>query len=121
MLKSSALALVLLAASLTTDAQTRVGPAVTINFDYRPEDYARVHVLWNRLSKALKRSGIGELDEPELHADGNDGYFDIRGKDPDRLYQIVAPILKASPLMRGAEATKRSETGQTVFPINQEP
>lgn len=119
MLKKFTVGLLLLAASSITFAETRVGPAITINFDYRPEDYKRVRVLWIRLDKALRRSGAGELDEPELHADGNDGYFDIRGQDAERLYRIVAPILKSSALMQGAEVTKRSATGQFVFSIQQ--
>lgn len=119
MLKKITVGLLLLAASSMTFAETRVGPAVTINFDYRPEDYTRVWVLWKRLDKALKHSGAGELDEPELHADGNDGYFDIRGQNSERVYQIVAPILKSSALMQGAEVTKRSASGQSVFLIHQ--
>ena len=119
MLKKFAIGLLLLTTLSITSAETRTGPAITINFDYRPEDYTYVRALWARLDKALKRSGAGELDEPELHADGNDGYFDIRGQDSERLYRIVAPILKSSTLMQGAEVTKRSATGQSVFLIQQ--
>lgn len=119
MLKIITVGIFLLAAS-STFAEAQVAPAISINFDYRPEDYTRVRVLWSRLNTALKRSGAGELDEPELHADGNDGYFDIRGQNSERLYRIVEPILKSSPLMQGAEVTKRSASGQHVFSIYQE-
>lgn len=120
MLKIITAGLLLLAASPTMFAETRIGPAITINFDYHPEDRARVLALWSRLDKALKRSGAGALDEPELHADGNDGYFDIRGQNSERLYRLVGPILKSSPLMQGAKVTKRSASGQSVFLIRQE-
>lgn len=115
MLKKIAAALMLCAVSLATSSALQSGPALSVHFEYSPEDYAHVRTLQERLERALKKSGLGQLDEPELHADGNDGYFDIRGADPGRLYKIVEPILKSSPLMIGAEVTKRTSTGNTIF------
>lgn len=113
MLRKAA-ALVLCTASLMAGATSQTGPALTVHFEYLPEDFAHIRAIQGRLARALKRSGAGELDDPELHADGNDGYFDIRGPDPDRLYRIVAPVLKSSPLMTNAEVTKRSASGRTM-------
>lgn len=93
---------------------------MSVHFWYYPKDRARIRALQNRLEKAIKNAGAGELDEPELHADGNDGYFDMRGPDPDRLYRAVAPILRASPLMTGGEITKKSDSGNDTFPIRRE-
>lgn len=102
-------------ASFAGSAVAQTGPALSVHFEYRPEDFSRIRALQSHLDKAIRRSGTGELDEPELHADGNDGYFDMRGPDSERLYRAVAPILKASPLMKGAEVTKRSASGKSTF------
>lgn len=117
MLKIFTAALMLCTASIATSATSQSGPALSVHFEYSPEDYAHVRTLQKRLERALKKTGLGYLDEPELHADGNDGYFDIRGVDAGRLYTIVEPILKSSPLMAGAEVTKRTATGKTKFLI----
>ncbi|RKP43485.1 hypothetical protein D7S89_26030 [Trinickia fusca] len=85
-----------------------------VHFDYYPKDLPRVRMLENRLKSAIKRAGVGELGETELHIDGNDGYLYMYGPDPDRLYVVVSPILKSSKLMTEAEVTKwhgpRTET-----------
>jgi len=44
-----------------------------VHFDYYPKDLPRIHVLEHRLESAIKRAGVGELGETELHVDGNDG------------------------------------------------
>ncbi|ABX36180.1 hypothetical protein Daci_3546 [Delftia acidovorans SPH-1] len=117
MIKISSVALMLCTASLVAVASPQNGPTLSIHFEYNPEEYADVRDLQKQLVKALKRSGAGELDEPELHADGNDGYFDIRGRDAEKLYRIVRPILKSSPLMKGAEVTKMNSEGKTKSTI----
>ncbi|MDR0215513.1 MAG: hypothetical protein LBJ15_16130 [Comamonas sp.] len=117
MIKRFSLALILFTALLGAVASPQGGPALSIHFEYNPEEYADVRDLQKQLVKALKKSGAGELDEPELHADGNDGYFDIRGQDAEMLYRIVRSILKSSPLMKGAEVTKRTAAGKTKFMI----
>jgi hypothetical protein len=85
-----------------------------VHFDYYPKDLARIHRLEHRLESAIKRAGVGELGETEFHLDGNDGYLYMYGPDAGRLYTVVSPILKSSPLMTDAEVTKwygpRTET-----------
>lgn len=85
-----------------------------VHFDYYPKDLPRIHVLEHRLESAIKRAGVGELGETELHVDGNDGYLYMYGPDSDRLYVVVSPILKSSRLTTDAEVTKwygpRTET-----------
>jgi len=85
-----------------------------VHFDYYPKDRARIRDLEHRLERAIKRAGVGELGETELHIDGNDGYLYMYGPDADRLYAVTRPILRSSSLMADAEVTKhygsRAET-----------
>ena len=122
MLKKSIIITVLCVAPLSgnaasTPTQQSLEPAVSIHFWYHPKDLARIRVLQHQLENAIKRAKVGELDDPELHADGNDGYFDMRGPDPEKLYRVVSPILKSSRLMTGAEVTKKSGAEKDAFVI----
>ncbi len=49
-------------------------PAITVRFDYYPQDLARIRALEHKLASAIKRARAGELGETELHLDGNDGF-----------------------------------------------
>lgn len=77
-----------------------------VHFDYYRTDYATLRKLEARLGKAIKRAQVGELSESELHLDGNDGYLYMYGPDPDRLYDVARPILRANRLTANAEVTK---------------
>ncbi|MEX8194911.1 hypothetical protein [Comamonas guangdongensis] len=118
MLKTTIITWALCMLPLAGGAAQSTGPALTVHFEYQPADLSRVRVLHGRLDKAVRRAGVGEVDEAELHADGNDGYFDMRGPDPERIYRVVAPILRASSLMSGAEITKRAASGKSAFPLH---
>jgi len=82
------------------------GPAMMVHFDYYPQDRPRIHALEHLLARAIQRADAGELGETEIHVDGNDGYFYMYGPDPDRLYRVTSPILKASSLTARSEVTK---------------
>ena len=77
-----------------------------VHFDYYPKDRPQIHVLEQRLASAIKHADAGELGEPEIHIDGNDGYLYMYGSDPDRLYRVTSPILKSSRLTANSEVTK---------------
>jgi len=105
----------LFAGSATAEqTQKPSGPVMMVHFDYYPKDRARIRDLEHRLERAIKRAGVGELGETELHIDGNDGYLYMYGPDADRLYAVTRPILRSSSLMADAEVTKhygsRAET-----------
>lgn len=93
------------------------GPVVMVHFDYYEKDKARLYALEQRLDRAVRRAGAGELGETELHRDGNDGYLYLYGASPDRLYAVARPILKSSGWLTGTEVTLRRETGAETFPL----
>jgi len=91
------------------------GPVVMVHFDYYEKDNARLHALEQRLDRAVKQAGAGELGETELHRDGNDGYLYLYGASADRLYAVARPILKSSGWLTGMEVTLRRESGAETF------
>ncbi|WP_254602400.1 hypothetical protein [Burkholderia lata] len=93
------------------------GPVVMVHFDYYDKDKARLHALEQRLDRAAKQAGAGELGETELHRDGNDGYLYLYGASADRLYAVVRPILKSSGWLTGMEVTLRRDAGAETFPL----
>ncbi|WP_199776174.1 hypothetical protein [Chromobacterium vaccinii] len=66
-------------------------PAITVRFDYYPQDLATIRALERKLASAIKHAKAGELGETELHLDGNDGFLYLYGPDPDRLYAAAGP------------------------------
>ncbi|MCD4485806.1 hypothetical protein LQR31_15120 [Chromobacterium vaccinii] len=95
-------------------------PAITVRFDYYPQDLARIRALERKLASAIKRARAGELGETELHLDGNDGFLYLYGPDPDRLYAAAGPILKPSRLMVHAEVTKQYAASSKTFPLGKD-
>ncbi|NML34200.1 hypothetical protein HHL14_25640 [Paraburkholderia sp. G-4-1-8] len=93
---------------------------MTVHFDYYPQDRPRIGALEHQLRHVIRRAGVGELGDSELHADGNDGYLYMYGPDADRLYAVTSPILQSSRLMKDAEVTKRygSHTETFALPRN---
>ncbi|WP_420212152.1 hypothetical protein ACN8ZM_19930 [Burkholderia aenigmatica] len=109
---------VLLAGNAAADVPPKPpGPVVMVHFDYYEKDKARLHALEQRLDRAVRRAGAGELGETELHRDGNDGYLYLYGASPDRLYAVARPILKSSGWLTGTEVTLRRDTGAETFPL----
>ncbi|EMN5132698.1 hypothetical protein RVV79_005876 [Burkholderia contaminans] len=109
---------VLLAGHAAADVSPKPpGPVVMVHFDYDEKDKARLHALEQRLDRAVKQAGAGELGETELHRDGNDGYLYFHGASADRLYAIARPILQSSGWLTGTEVTLRRDTGAETFPL----
>ncbi|WP_231600580.1 hypothetical protein [Burkholderia lata] len=108
----------LLAANAAADVSPKPpGPVVMMHFDYYEKDKARLHALEQRLDRAVKQAGAGELGETELHRDGNDGYLYFYGASADRLYAIARPILQSSGWLTGTEVTLRRDAGAETFPL----
>ena len=93
------------------------GPVVMIHFDYYEKDKTRLHALEQRLDRAVRQAGAGELGETELHRDGNDGYLYFYGASADRVYAIAHPIRKSSGWLTGMEVTLHREPGAEASPV----
>lgn len=64
-----------------------------------------IHELSGQLARAIEAHGAGELDGDEF-GDGECVLF-MYGPDADALFAAVEPILRSSPLARGARVVKR--------------
>lgn len=118
---SALLGWALLAGHAAADVQPKApSPVVMVHFDYDEKDTARLHALEQRLDRAVKRAGAGELGETELHRDGNDGYLYLYGASADRLYAVARPILKSSGWLTGMEVTLRRDAGAQTFPLRRD-
>lgn len=110
----------LLAAGTThaaTQHSTSPPLAITVRFDFYPEDSTRIHRLEQRLKRVMQRAGVGELGESEFHLDGNEGFFYLLGPDPQRLFAVVGPILQSSALMKNAAVEERDTHHKKTFLI----
>jgi hypothetical protein len=105
-------------AAASQQSQRPPGPVMMVHFDYYPKDLPQIRALEYRLEGAIKRAGVGELGETELHVDGNDGYLYMYGPDADRMYEVASPILKSSKLMTDAEVTKHLGVRTETFEIH---
>jgi hypothetical protein len=61
--------------------------------------------LGDRLNKVIDDAGVGEFDGDEF-GQGECVLF-MYGPDADRLYSVIEPVLKATPLAAGRYAIKR--------------
>lgn len=94
-------------APIAPAAAAPVEQAVIVHFRYGSTDLARLHALEDVVEKAIKRAGAGEYDGHEIAVDGSDGFLYMYGPDADRLFGVVAPVLRSTAFMAGAVATKR--------------
>ena len=81
--------------------------AVIVAFRYGSTDLQPLFALEQELERAIAAARAGEYDGNEIAADGSVGTLYMYGPDADRLYESVRPVLEASPLMRGAQITRR--------------
>ena len=81
--------------------------AVIVHFKYGSTDLARLFALEEKLEAAISDAKAGEFDGDEIAVDGSDGSLWMYGPDADRLFQVIEPILRASPFMRGARVKLR--------------
>ncbi len=73
--------------------------------DDRPLD--PLFELEDELISALDGKSLGELDGHEIAMDGRDGTLYLYGPDADALFAAIEPLLKASPVTQGGNATLR--------------
>src|SRR5215470_4027565 len=81
--------------------------AVIVKFDYGSTDLKPLFDLEQSLETAILDASAGEFDGNEIAADGSDGSLYMYGRDADRLYQVIRPILEGCSFMQGAKIKLR--------------
>jgi hypothetical protein len=78
---------------------------VEVHFDYGSTNFQHVYALGDQISFAVAEGKVGEYDGHALPADGSEGRYFVTGPDAEAIFKVIAPVLEASPLMRGATVT----------------
>jgi hypothetical protein len=78
---------------------------VEVHFAYGSTNFQYVYALGDQIQLAVTEAKVGEYNGHALPADGSEGRYFLNGPDAEAIYQAIAPILEASPLMRGATVT----------------
>ncbi len=78
---------------------------VEVHFAYGSTNFQYVYSLGDELQNAVIEAKVGEYDGHALPADGSEGRYFVNGPDAEAIYKAIAPVLEASPLMRGATVT----------------
>jgi len=78
---------------------------VEVHFAYGSTNFQHVYALGDLLQNAIAEAKVGEYDGHAIPADGSEGRYFIYGPDAEAIYKVIAPVLEASPLMRGATIT----------------
>jgi hypothetical protein len=79
--------------------------SVQIIFPFKGTDLSEVFKLEEALAAAIEESGAGELDGNEVG--GDEVVLYMYGPDADALYEAMAPLLRASPLVEGGTVLRR--------------
>ncbi|HTC63691.1 MAG TPA: hypothetical protein VK709_12675 [Candidatus Saccharimonadales bacterium] len=78
---------------------------VEVHFAYGSTNFQHVYSFGDVLQHAIAEAKVGEYDGHALPADGSEGRYFVYGPDAEAIYKAIAPVLQASPLMRGATVT----------------
>ena len=89
---------------------TKVGPPVQeveVHFAYGSTNFQYVYSLGDKIQVAIAEAKVGEYDGHAIPADGSEGRYFVYGPDAEAIFKAIAPVLEASPFMRGATVTLR--------------
>jgi hypothetical protein len=78
---------------------------VEVYFEYGSTNFQYVYSLGDQLERAIKEAKVGEYDGHAIPADGSEGRYFVYGPDAEAIFKAIAPVLEASPMMRGATVT----------------
>jgi hypothetical protein len=78
---------------------------VEVHFEYGSTNFQFVYALGDQIEQAVTEANVGEYDGHALPADGSEGRYFVFGPDAEEIYRVIAPVLEASSLMRGATVT----------------
>jgi hypothetical protein len=88
-----------------TDNGSPIEQEVEVRFGYGSTNFQFVYALGDQISLAVSEAKVGEYDGHALPADGSEGRYFVMGPDAEAIFSVIAPVLEASPLMRGATVT----------------
>lgn len=80
---------------------------MVVHFNYDSTNLQPIFALEEKLEAAISEAKVGEYDGNEVATTGRGGYLYMYGPDADRLFEVVAPILKSVPFMHHATVKKR--------------
>jgi hypothetical protein len=97
---------------------------VEVHFAYGSTNFQYVYALGDKIQLAIAEAKVGEYDGHALPADGSEGRYFVIGPDAEAIFKVIAPVLEASPLMRGATVTlhfgpRRRRTPKRVIKLPQ--
>ena len=78
---------------------------VEVFFAYGSTNFQYVYALGDQLHIAVSEAKAGEYDGHEIASDGSECKFFLVGPDAEAIFRVIAPVLEASPLTRGAVIT----------------
>lgn len=81
--------------------------AVIVEFQYGLDSLDPMFELEARLEAAISEVGVGDYDGNEIATDLSDGFLYMHGPSADVLFDVVKPILSATPFLKGATAVLR--------------
>jgi hypothetical protein len=82
-----------------------LGQEVEVHFAYGSTNFQYVYSLGDEIQLAITEAKVGEYDGHAIPADGSEGRYFVNGPDAEAIFKVIAPVLEASPLMRGATVT----------------
>jgi hypothetical protein len=78
---------------------------VEVYFAYGSTNFQYVYALGDQLQLAITEAKVGEYDGHAIPADGSEGRYFVYGPDAEAIFKVIAPVLEASALTRGATVT----------------
>lgn len=69
------------------------------------EEWDEIHAMTDKLGKALRAHGVGELDGDEFG--GNECVVFMYGPDANKLFAAISPLLRSWPAIAGGYVIKR--------------
>ena len=104
---AAAVGLASVASSALASPSSAQEQAVVVHFNYGSTNLQPIFALEEKLEAAISKAKVGEYDGNEVATSGSDGFLYMYGPNADRLFEVVAPILKSAPFMHRATVKKR--------------
>ncbi|MDR0802956.1 hypothetical protein [Fluviicola sp.] len=83
---------------------------IVIQFFYGIEDLSELHELEEQLHSNITNSNLGRYEGHDISLDFGDGYLYFNGKNAEKLFEAIKPILERHYFMDKSIATLRYGT-----------